>query len=450
METTSIKAIKNLLPLIQEGLEVYQKYHKDNGTDLDLFIIGTEKEYCIKSIIAGVKNILTDLTYLTNHHNLFLKLSTYSNRTEIKNHLDNLKKNLQNKNNTSIASELDWIKSHLRTYCLRLDKSRYLDFNSAIDELCRKAISLENEIQLVRDKLKESNDTYADIQTKQNEYNKIVLELEEKKDSFFEGYNAFTSEFGDFKQLAESAKNNAQKIAENLKDTNEEKETFDDFIEKIEERERMLNQQAERTTEYENKLRTYTTDHNQKLEEAKYLIEEAKKALNYKNAEGLSAAFNTQLSNSKGFWNIYIWIIGAFIFIGITIFIGMWIVAGWWLDTSAMSSNQMIYSIVGRLSIVPFTIAGAIFCANQYTKQKNIIEDYAYKTTIAKSIIAFSEELRDKNPERYAEYLSTILKEIHQDPLRKRGKDKETITFKDSRGIIEKVIELLQSAINKS
>ena len=128
METTSIKAIKDLLPLIQEGLEVYQKYHKDNGTDLDAYTIGREKEYCIKSVIAGVKNILTDLNYLTNHCNLFLKLSTYDNRTDIKSHLNNLKTNLQNKNGTNIASELDWIKSHLRTYCLRLDRSRYLDF----------------------------------------------------------------------------------------------------------------------------------------------------------------------------------------------------------------------------------------------------------------------------------------------------------------------------------
>lgn len=110
----------------------------------------------------------------------------------------------------------------------------------------------------------------------------------------------------------------------------------------------------------------------------------------------------------------------------------------------------MIYNLIGRLSMIPFTIAGAIFCANQYTKQKNIIEDYAYKTVLAKSIIAFSEELREKSPERYAEYLSTILKEIHQDPLRKRGKERESITFKDSQGTIEKVIELLQSAINKN
>ncbi len=450
METNSIKVIKDLLPLVQNGLEVYQRYHKSSGTDMNEYTIGNEKEYCINSIIAGVKNILTDLNYLTKSHNLFLKLSTLGNRNDIKNHLDNLKTNLQNRNSTNIATELDWIKSHLRTYNLRLDKDRYVDFNSAIDELCRKAIALENEIQSVKDKLKESNETYSEIQTKQEEYSSIIEELTEKKDSFIEEYNTFANEFGNFKQLADNAKVNAERVADNLREINIEKETFDEFVEKIEERERVLNLQAKKTTEYEEKLATYTIEHNKKLDEAKFLIEEAKKALNYKNAEGLSAAFNTQLTDAKGFWNTYIWIIGAFVFMGGTIFIGSWIVTGWWLDTSNMNSNQMIYSLVGRLSIIPFTIAGAIFCANQYTKQKNIIEDYAYKTTIAKSIIAFSEELREKSPERYTEYLSTILKEIHQDPLRKRGKDSIPVSLKDSQGIIEKVIELLQSAINKS
>ena len=98
--------------------------------------------------------------------------------------------------------------------------------------------------------------------------------------------------------------------------------------------------------------------------------------------------------------------------------------------------------------MVPFTITGAIFCANQYTKQKNLIEDYAYKTTIAKSIIAFSEELRTKDPERYAEYISTILKEIHQDPLRKRGKNSDEFSLdKESTGLIEKLITTLHSTL---
>ena len=75
METTTIIAIRDLLSQVQENLDTYQQYHKDNNTDMDACSYGSEQEYCIKSLIAGVKNILTDLGYLTRSHNLFLKLS---------------------------------------------------------------------------------------------------------------------------------------------------------------------------------------------------------------------------------------------------------------------------------------------------------------------------------------------------------------------------------------
>ena len=44
-------------------------------------------------------------------------------------------------------------------------------------------------------------------------------------------------------------------------------------------------------------------------------------------------------------------------------------------------------------------------------------------------MVAFSEQLKD-DPEKYKEYLTTVLKEIHQDPLRKRNKSDE-----DKRGV---------------
>ena len=90
METTSIQAIKNLIPQIQENLNIYYQYHKDNNIDMDKLSYGQENEYSIKSLIAGIKNILTDIGYLTKSHNIFLTLSTYSDRKDIQNHLNDL------------------------------------------------------------------------------------------------------------------------------------------------------------------------------------------------------------------------------------------------------------------------------------------------------------------------------------------------------------------------
>ena len=449
METNTIKAIRDLIPQVEDNLNAYQLYHKNNSTDMDAYNWGSEKEYSIKGIIAGVKNILTDLKFLTNAHNLFLKLSTYSNRNEIRAHFSTLNMRLNNKQSHEIISELDWLKNHLRTYNLCRDRGRYIEFNIAIDELRRKAMSLEDEIKNVQEKLLEANDTYSKIESSQEEYDEIISDLSAKKESFVETLNDFTNEFSDFKDMAQRARGNEEEIASDLETATENLSEFEAFIEKINDREKVLAKQAETTADYEKKLQKYTEEHNEKLAEAIRLIEEAKKALNYKNAEGLSAAFSHQLEAASSKHARFWWVGGAIVFILATLFIGMWIVTGWWVNND-VNQNQMILNLIGRLSMIPFTITGAVFCANQYTKQKNIIEDYAYKTTIAKSIIAFSEELRTKDPEQYAEYISTILKEIHQDPLRKRGKGSDEFKIgKESTGLIEKVIELLQSAIKK-
>ena len=449
METNTIKAIKDLIPLIEESLDVYQLHYKSNGTDMDAYTWGSEKEYNMKGIIAGVKNILTDIKFLTNAHNLFIKLSTYSNRSNIKSHLSNLNSYLKNKQVPSVVAELDWLKEHLRTYCLRIDKNRYLEFNVAIDELHRKAILLEDEIKIVQEKILKANDTYSKIESTQEKYNEIISDISTQKDTFIEKLNDFTNEFSDFKYLAQRARENEEKITNDLEAAKDNLNEFKAFINIIDDRKKALIKQAEDTAYYEDKLQKYTEEHNEKLSEATRLIEEAKKALNYKNAEGLSAAFSHQLKSASNPLITAGWLLGAGIFIAATLCIGIWIVLGLGIKDN-ISQNQLIINLIGRLSMIPFTIMGAIFCANQYTTQKNIIEDYAYKTAIAKSIIAFSEELRSKDPDQYAKYISTILKEIHQDPLRKRGKDKNDFNLdKDTKGIIEKIITLLQSTITK-
>lgn len=449
METSSVLLIKDSLLQVQESIENYRLYYKENDVDMDAYSYGNEHEYNIKSIILELKDVLADILYLTKNHNLFLKISTYTNRKEIINRLSSLNSYLRNVNSSSVVSELEWLKNHIRTYCIRLYKGRCLDFNAEIDELQRKALALEDEIKKTQQRLNEAETSYSVIKSKQEEYNTIVSELTSTKDTFIEEVNTFTSNFREFKELAKRAQENEVKIADNLETANSDLDKLNAFIDKINERETILTKQAESTAIYESKLEEYTQDHLERLGEAIRLINEAKTALHYKNAEGLSAAFSHQLDTANNKHARLWWLGGAIIFILATLSIGIWIVTGWGISDSA-DQNQMILNLVGRLSMIPFTIVGAIFCANQYTKQKNIIEDYAYKTTIAKSIIAFSEELRGKDPERYAEYISTILREIHQDPLRKRGKDKEDFTLnKDSAGLIEKVITLLQSAINK-
>lgn len=369
METTSIKAIKEHNIKLQESIDNFKKYHIENAIDIHEVKYGPENEYCLNDIIDSTQRVIDNLSFLTVNHDFFVQTSTHAERNDIKNSMSYMINYISNRSYGNLISTLETLKIRIRLYELYINKDRFVELSSDIENLRKTGTQIFGQIE------------------KQSKEQKTILD------------------------------NNTNAIIQ-----------------------------------HEETIKNYKETYSAKLSEAEKLIEEAKIALNYKNAQGLSAAFSSQLTEAKSDKKTISWIIGAALFIIATLGIGVWIVTGWGMDYDAVSGNntRMIYNLIGRLSMIPFTITGAIFCANQYTKQKNIIEDYAYKTVLAKSIIAFSEELRDKSPERYTEYLSTILKEIHQDPLRKRVQDKEVVSLKDSKGLIEKLIELLQTTISKS
>lgn len=447
METPTIKSIKGLLPTIDENIIMFRQYFKDQKTDLEAALYGDETEYSVNGIVAGVKNILSDMRFLVNSHNLFIKLSTLDERKQILNELSALNSFLSANRVSNVTKSLDQLKLLLRTYNLRIDRQRYLDFNTAIDELCRKAVSLSDEIENVKSKLTESETTYTQIAEKKDEYEKIIAELIEQKNSFAKEFDVFKSETSDFRNLANNAQANSKAISTNLAATNDAKDTFDEFIEKIDERESQIETQKKATEEYVAKLQDFTKSYNEKLDEVLNLIEKSKQALQFTTAEGMSAAFASHYQNADKWYYKAGWLGGAFLFVMVTLGIGVWIVTGYGVE---QGEDTMWFSLIGRLSMIPFTIYAVIFCSQQYVKQKNLVEDYAYKSVLAKSIIAFSEELRKNDQDKYTEYLSTVLREIHQDPLRKRGKEKEDESYKDSTGLMGKVIDLAQTVIKQN
>ena len=168
-------------------------------------------------------------------------------------------------------------------------------------------------------------------------------------------------------------------------------------------------------------------------------VASAKKALNYKTAEGISASFQSQYNKADNNWIIGGWISAAIICLLGTIALGVWVL---------QTEPSQIGLLIGRVSLLPLPIIGAIFCANQYSKQKNIIEDYAYKMVLSKAIVGFSEQLKKngtESNEEYIHYIKTALEEIHRDPLRKRQNNKETKNdsagLKDIVEVAEKIIK---------
>lgn len=439
METRSIIDITSLKDQIAENVELYRQRLRNQGADMNVAQYGNEQEYSLNGLIGGVKNILTDISYLVKAHNVFLQLSTYTDRNNIRVNLNNLNNYIQNSSSANIASTLDILKTSLRGYNLRIDKGRFVEFSEEVDRLRKIAMSLEGDIQQIQANITLSHSQHETIQELQTQSNTQLKSLESSKEEFLQTLNSFTEQYQDFQALAQKATTNEITIKEKLESILEDEEIFTEFCNKIDDREKQLTEQKKQTADYAKGLTDFSQEHETLLKKAQTLIDNARIALQYSTAEGISAAFQAQYNEANRPENKKYWLWSALIFIGLTLGLGVWIIA--W----GPKEQSPVYSLVSRISLMPFTLLGALFCANQYVKQKNLIEDYAYKAVLSKSIVAFSEELREKDNDRYAEYISTVLREIHQDPLRKRGKDKDEINIKDTTGLVDKIVELIKA-----
>ena len=172
------------------------------------------------------------------------------------------------------------------------------------------------------------------------------------------------------------------------------------------------------------------------------LIQSAEHALNLRSAEGISAAFASQYETASSWKIATLWLSASFVFIAVAVGFVVWLALGHFdIDSHGISS------IIARIVAVAIVVTAATFCAKQYIKQKNIAEDYAYKAVLSKSIIAFTDKLKEKSAGDstiVAEYLEKVLEEIHQDPLRQRNTKEEHVPVIATSDLLSTLPDLLK------
>ena len=130
METSTIIQIKEYKDKIKDGLDRWHINLKKQNSDMNIAQYGAEKEYSINNLIDGIKDIITDVSYLVNAHNLFIKISTQTERVALLAVLKNLYTAIQNSQSkvSTIATRVDETKIALRKYNLSSKKERFIEF----------------------------------------------------------------------------------------------------------------------------------------------------------------------------------------------------------------------------------------------------------------------------------------------------------------------------------
>ena len=434
METQSIVNIKNAKEELENTLSNYKVELKEAGHTLNTEI-GNENEYTISSLIGGITNLIVDLSYLLRASNIFLKISTLNERNSIFNYLTSINSYLTNFNFQNAIDTIDNLKVLLRNYHIQGDKKRFIEYSSSIDNLSRKAQEVDDVLQDLKSLYKKSKKIVDESNAKSDQFN-------EKYESLITTYQKLEKDITDVKQtyselsgLLTNSESYSQQILQKLNTSKANETTIQTFAENVSSRENQLKEQQIKTDEYNKKLVEFEKEHKKSLDETQRLIESAREALKLSTAQGISAAFSAQYDIANNPRAKIGWLTGSVIFLLITIGLGAWVVGGWFIE-----DPENIRNILGRIALLPLSLIVTLFCANQYVNQKNIARDYAYKTVLAKSLVAFSDELNKRDSgEKYAEYLSTVLNEIHQDPLRKRGKEEKD--FLSSLNVVKKAFD---------
>ena len=366
------------------------------------------KEIILQSIVSGV---FEDISY--------------SKRNAIKTNLDKV---YQYRNSSSQAIQYNetYYDSVMSSGLFNLQIGQS-DYQTEIQELGK----LKKKYKQLIKELEDSKETYDYLKGKSNEADELVEKITANKES--SGTNL--AEIVGLKSKSDEELETINSLVATVKEANTDAESkklnIDTFATNIEDYKKQIADLESRATTVIGKDK-----------EIKELIESAKKALNLKTAEGISAAIATQYEESKKPYLVGWWSFGAILFFLLAIGITVWIISGY-----KIPETDSWNSIVGRVVAIGVAISAATFCARQYIKQKNIIEDYAYKMTLAKSIVAFTEEIKKSDKNQVAPYLTKVLDEIHKDPLRARTKPKEINLSDKSINYLEKMIDVIKSKV---
>ncbi|MCC4596146.1 hypothetical protein NRY95_00750 [Xanthomonas campestris pv. phormiicola] len=422
METPSIKQIKD------QSSEIKKSLKKVKSHDFAGLRFGNESEYSDKSIIAGIESILIDLHTLYSAPTKFLKKSTSAERTLISSNLGSLVTYCNNLDLTSAGNILEQIKPIIRSYGVRDLDERRIAFEDHIDTLQKKSLELSIEIENLRSTKEATESALEEMKLTLTDARNTIEKISSSKDSISQNLKESTSALELISSIKKDCEDSYTGIEKSKNDVRNLTAGIEDFFKKISSRELQIDNQNAKSDEYRALLDEFTSERVVLLDEAKSLINSARVALGYKTAQGLSAAFTEKQIKAESDKTTIRWIFAAAIFILGAIGIGIWV---------TIDSGTAIELVIGRISLIPILIGAAWFSASQYIKQRNLAEEYAYKSVLVRSMVGFSEQVSggDGKGEDHSHYIKNVLSEIHMNPI--RGHADNSLTKKE-------VIELLK------
>lgn len=416
----------------------------------------------MKPTTQAIINLLENASFQSNLENVKASNPTYSNQettilevyngmSEIRNLLTDSIENgtfekLPFNQRNAINSQLTNVSRYATNAAQLIPQFSALEttiHNSRLLELSTESLNFEEKVKEVNSLRTRYKRLLKDIQDSE-ELKESIDQIKTKIEEDAESISAISEKADELKSKYEldetSIKEKSNSITEAEQEIENRKKEILAFASNVEDNELKLN------TIY-NKLKdSIEQELIDKLIKVNSLIEEAENALELKQTEGIAKAYSSRLKKISDSSNKKYWLIGSSVFVIITLLFGFLLTGGqikiWKLDLG-FANTENIGFIIGRIALTFIGISGAVFCANRFVMLRNLEEDYEYKVVLTKSILAFSNKIKEIDETKVADYLTQVLDELHQDPLRSRKPLKSSKSDMDL-DKIDKFLEILK------
>ena len=289
-----------------------------------------------------------------------------------------------------------------------------------------------------------SESNLENIKRRYEEISIFNSEAKDKFDSFYKLSGRIDSISKEIIKKSESASDIIESINDSMIKIESDRARAELLSEEVRKDRDLINDEIKSTSESIKKINDATINANtasEKLntlhERASEILRRSEEILTNTGSSALGGNFNEQYNIAKKF--IYIWP-----FFGLISLLSAICICINAINNHATDGESVI--LIARLAISPIALIGVWFSGNQYIKQKQIIEDYAYKKTIALSLISFKNEIKNAETTHERDYILEALKELHKSPLDSLEKK----NIKNEIEAIEKMrVDILKSVIDK-
>ncbi|WP_353215650.1 hypothetical protein [Salinisphaera hydrothermalis] len=463
-----VESVKKITSSKQQLAAEYEKARKKfrRSEYAENLLINESAEVQVRGVFDGVKSLNDLLSAISKSHALTFSLTTAQEREEIRDGINSLVSKLSDLNEVleslshkksripdekvlefvnpdgrtqriqfeEVFAAVESLKIKLRPLRQFFSDERVKDLEEQIQGLQRRKSKIESEIEALEAISEKASEIQAGLSDSEKSAQSIFHNLEEIEKNSLHKKERIDQQISSAQDQLQNFSEERDKFFELRNEAESNRKTVESFFNEIDARQAQLSQQQKSTESYLETLKSYEERNDKYLEIVQKIIADAESALQLSGEVSLGRHFSEYFESSKkGLWR---WLVGGAAFLIAAIGLGIWSIV--W-----SAHNGPITELVVRISLIPLTLLGAVFCATQYVKQKRLIEDYGHKKVLALSITSFRNQFEGTEySDEGKAFLAHLLDQIYAHPLREKiGADLERKQMRKSADSIFKMAD---------